>query len=118
MLAVRSVSLTRSELQVVAKSFLYFETLRRCALLHLVVKVPPFFIVKTVFYFWGSPWHLPPPSPPPYLSDLDGFQVFYFEIEKTQEKWYERHTSHIMKYNKLYRIKFSKLAKKIILRVK
>jgi len=39
-------------------------------------------------------------------------------IEKTQEKWYERHTSHIMKYNKLYRIKFSKLAKKIIPKVK
>ena len=39
-------------------------------------------------------------------------------IEKNQEKWYERHTSHIMKYNKLYRIKFSKLAKKIILKLK
>ena len=39
-------------------------------------------------------------------------------IEKKQKKWYERHTSHIMKYNKLYRIKFSKLAKQIILKVK
>jgi hypothetical protein len=29
-------------------------------------------------------------------------------IEKNQEKWYERHTSQIMKYKKLYRIKFSK----------
>ena len=39
-------------------------------------------------------------------------------IEKTQKKWYNRHTSHIIKYNKLYRIKFSNLAKKIILKVK
>ena len=39
-------------------------------------------------------------------------------IEKTQEKWYDRHTSHIMKYNKLYRIKFSQLAKKIIQKIK
>ena len=39
-------------------------------------------------------------------------------IEKTQKKWYERHTSHIMKYNKLFRIKFSKLAKQIIPKVK
>ena len=39
-------------------------------------------------------------------------------IEKNQEKWYERHTSHIIKYNKLHRIKFSKLAKKIILKLK
>ena len=39
-------------------------------------------------------------------------------IEKNQAKWYERHTSHIMKYNKLYRVKFSKLAKQIILKVK
>ena len=39
-------------------------------------------------------------------------------IEKTQEKWYERHTSHIIRYNKLYRIKFSKLAKQIIKNIK
>ena len=39
-------------------------------------------------------------------------------IEKSQEKWYSRHTSHIMKYNKLFRNKFNKLSKKIILRVK
>jgi hypothetical protein len=54
------------------------------------------------------------------LSLISGsFNVNLIDIiEKTQEKWYERHTSHIMKYNKLYRIKFSKLAKKIILKVK
>ncbi len=54
------------------------------------------------------------------LSLISGsFNVNLIDIiEKTQEKWYERHTSHIMKYNKLYRIKFSKLAKKIIPKVK
>jgi len=54
------------------------------------------------------------------LSLISGsFNVNLIDIiEKTQAKWYERHTSHIMKYNKLYRIKFSKLAKKIILKVK
>ena len=54
------------------------------------------------------------------LSLISGsFNVNLIDIiEKTQEKWYERHTSHIMKYNKLYRIKFSKLAKQIILKVK
>jgi len=54
------------------------------------------------------------------LSLISGsFNVNLIDIiEKTQEKWYERHTSHIMKYNKLYRIKFSKLAKKIILKIK
>ena len=39
-------------------------------------------------------------------------------IEKKQEKWYHRHTSHIVKYNKLYRVKFNKLAKKIIANIK
>ena len=38
-------------------------------------------------------------------------------IEKKQEKWYYRHTSHIIKYNELYRMKFNKLARKIIARV-
>ena len=54
------------------------------------------------------------------LSLISGsFNVNLIDIiEKTQEKWYERHTSHIIKYNKLYRAKFSKLAKKIILKVK
>jgi len=54
------------------------------------------------------------------LSLISGsFNVNLIDIiEKTQKKWYERHTSHIMKYNKLYRIKFSKLAKQIILKVK
>ena len=54
------------------------------------------------------------------LSLISGsFNVNLIDIiEKNQKKWYERHTSHIMKYNKLYRIKFSKLAKKIILKVK
>ena len=54
------------------------------------------------------------------LSLISGsFNVNLIDIiEKTQKKWYERHTSHIMKYNKLYRIKFSKLAKQIILKIK
>jgi len=54
------------------------------------------------------------------LSLISGsFNVNLFDIiEKTQEKWYERHTSHIVKYNKMYRAKFSKLAKKIILKIK
>ena len=54
------------------------------------------------------------------LSLISGsFNVNLIDIiEKTHEKWYERHTSHIMKYNKLHRAKFSKLAKKIILKVK
>ena len=54
------------------------------------------------------------------LSLISGsFNVNLIDIiEKTQEKWYDRHTSHIMKYNKLHRIKFSKLAKKIILNLK
>jgi hypothetical protein len=54
------------------------------------------------------------------LSLISGsFNVNLIDIiEKTQEKWYERHTSHIMKYNKLHRVKFNKLAKKIILKVK
>ena len=54
------------------------------------------------------------------LSLISGsFNVNLIDIiEKTQEKWYERHTSHILKYNKLYRMKFSKLAKKIILKLK
>ena len=54
------------------------------------------------------------------LSLISGsFNVNLIDIiEKTHEKWYERHTSHIIKYNKLYRAKFSKLAKKIILKVK
>jgi len=39
-------------------------------------------------------------------------------MDKAQNKWYFRHTSHIKKYNKLYREKFDKLAKKIILKVK
>jgi len=54
------------------------------------------------------------------LSLISGsFNVNLIDIiEKTQAKWYERHTSHIMKYNKLYRVKFNKLAKQIILKVK
>ena len=54
------------------------------------------------------------------LSLISGsFNVNLIDIiEKTQKKWYERHTSHIMKYNKLYRIKFSKLAEEIILKLK
>ena len=39
-------------------------------------------------------------------------------IEKTQEKWYYRHTSHIKKYNKLYRKNFKELSKEIILTIK
>ena len=39
-------------------------------------------------------------------------------IEKAQKKWYDRHTSHIMKYNQLYRMKFTELSKKIIQKVK
>ena len=54
------------------------------------------------------------------LSLISGsFNVNLIDIiEKTQEKWYERHTSHIIKYNKLHRAKFSKLTKEIILKVK
>ena len=54
------------------------------------------------------------------LSLLTGsFNINLIDIiEKTQEKWYNRHTSHIMKYNKLYRTKFNKLAEKIILKIK
>jgi len=54
------------------------------------------------------------------LSLISGsFNVNLIDIiEKTQEKWYKRHTSHIKKYNKLHRAKFGKLAKKIILKVK
>ena len=54
------------------------------------------------------------------LSLISGsFNVNLIDIiEKTQAKWYERHTSHIMKYNKLYRVKFNKLAKQIILKLK
>ena len=39
-------------------------------------------------------------------------------IERSQEKWYFRHTSHIKKYNKLYRKNFKKLSKEIILKIK
>ena len=39
-------------------------------------------------------------------------------IEKNKQKWYYRHTSHIIKYNKLYRTKFSELSKKIIKKIK
>ena len=54
------------------------------------------------------------------LSLISGsFNVNLIDIiETAQEKWYDRHTFHIMKYNKLHRIKFSKLAKKIILKIK
>ncbi len=54
------------------------------------------------------------------LSLLSGsFNINLIDIiDKAQNKWYFRHTSHIKKYNKLYREKFDKLAKKIILKVK
>ena len=54
------------------------------------------------------------------LSLLSGsFNINLIDIiNKAQNKWYFRHTSHIKKYNKLYREKFDKLAKKIILKVK
>ena len=54
------------------------------------------------------------------LSLISGsFNVNLIDIiEKNQQKWYYRHTSHIIKYNKLYRKKFSELAKQIILKVK
>ena len=54
------------------------------------------------------------------LSLISGsFNVNLIDIiEKNQQKWYYRHTSHIIKYNKLYRIKFSELAKQIISKIK
>ena len=54
------------------------------------------------------------------LSLLTGsFNINLIDIiEKTQEKWYYRHTTHIMKYNKLYRTKFNKLSEKSILKIK
>ena len=39
-------------------------------------------------------------------------------IDKAHERWYYRHTSHIKKYNKLYRETFNKLSKKILLKIK
>ncbi len=39
-------------------------------------------------------------------------------INKSREKWYFRHTSHIRKYNKIYRENFNKLSKKIIQKIK
>jgi len=39
-------------------------------------------------------------------------------LEKSQKKWYFRHTSHIKKYQRFYRENFRKLAKKIILKIK
>ena len=39
-------------------------------------------------------------------------------IGKKHKKWYFRHTSHIKKYNKLYREDFNELSKKIILKIK
>ena len=39
-------------------------------------------------------------------------------LEKSQKKWYFRHTSHIKKYHKFYRENFSKLSNKIILKIK
>jgi len=39
-------------------------------------------------------------------------------IDKAHEKWYFRHTSHIKKYNKLYRENFNELSKKIVLKIK
>ena len=39
-------------------------------------------------------------------------------INRSQEKWYFRHTSHIKKYNKLYRKNFKELSKEIILKIK
>ena len=54
------------------------------------------------------------------LTQISGaFNVSVIDIiEKKYKKWYFRHTSHIKKYNKLYREDFNELSKKIILKIK
>ena len=54
------------------------------------------------------------------LTQISGaFNINLIDIiEKTHKKWYFRHTSHIKKYNKLYRENFNELSKKIILKIK
>ena len=54
------------------------------------------------------------------LTQISGsFNVNLMDIiDRSQEKWYFRHTSHIKKYNKLHRKNFKKLSKEIILKIK
>ena len=54
------------------------------------------------------------------LSHISGsFNVNLMDIiDRSQKKWYFRHTSHIKKYHKFYRENFSKLSNKIILKIK
>ena len=54
------------------------------------------------------------------LSQISGsFNVNLMDIiDRSQKKWYFRHTSHIKKYHKFYRENFSKLSNKIILKIK
>ena len=54
------------------------------------------------------------------LTQISGsFKVNLIDIiNRSQEKWYFRHTSHIKKYNKLYRKNFKELSKEIILKIK
>jgi len=54
------------------------------------------------------------------LTQISGsFNVNLIDImNRSQEKWYFRHTSHIRKYNKLYRKNFKELSKEIILKIK
>ena len=53
------------------------------------------------------------------LSHISGsFNVNLMDIiDRSQKKWYFRHTSHIKKYHKFYRENFSKLSNKIILKI-
>ena len=54
------------------------------------------------------------------LSQISGsFNVNLMDIiDRSQQKWYFRHTSHIKKYNRLYRKNFKELSKEIILKIK
>ena len=54
------------------------------------------------------------------LTQISGsFKVNLIDIiNRSQEKWYFRHTSHIKKYNKLYRKNFKELSEEIILTIK
>ena len=54
------------------------------------------------------------------LTQISGsFKVNLIDIiNRSQEKWYFRHTSHIKKYNKLYRKNFKELSNEIILKIK
>ena len=54
------------------------------------------------------------------LTQIAGsFNINLFDIiDRTREQWYDRHTFHINKYNKLFRKNFKDLSKEIILTIK